>query len=50
MRAVKLATAIKELISNSTIRIKAEDLGAKIRQETGVGNAIAVIQDIMKCA
>ncbi len=46
----KLSTAIKDVISNPIIRQNAEDLGEKIRQEDGIGNAIAIIEEIMKNA
>ena len=48
LTAEKLAAAIKDVISNPTIRQKAEDLGAKVRHEDGIGNAVALIEGIMK--
>ena len=47
LNADKLATALKNAISNPDIRRKAEDVGKKIRQEDGIGNSIAVIEKIM---
>ncbi len=44
----KLATAIKRAVSNPVISRNAEELGAKVRHEDGVGNAIAIIEGIMK--
>jgi sterol 3beta-glucosyltransferase len=46
----KLATAIEDVTSNPAIRSKAEDLGGKIRSEDGIGNAVKVIERIMKSA
>jgi len=43
----KLATAIKDTISNPDIQRKAKDIGEKIRKEDGIGNAVAVIEKIM---
>ena len=43
----KLATAIKETLSNPDIQRKAKDIGEKIRKEDGIGNAVAVIEKIM---
>ena len=50
LTAEKLAAAIKEVISNPNIRQKAEALGAKVRHEDGIGNAVALIEGIMKSA
>jgi sterol 3beta-glucosyltransferase len=46
LTAEKLATAIKNAISDRDIQRKAEDIGKKIRQEDGIGNAIAIIEKI----
>jgi sterol 3beta-glucosyltransferase len=48
LTADKLAASIKDVISNPAIRRKAEAIGEKIRQENGIGNAIAIIEGIMK--
>lgn len=50
LTAEKLATAIKNVLSNPDIKRKAEDIGKKIRQEDGIGNAIAVIEKIIMSA
>lgn len=50
LTAERLATAIKVVISNPIIRQRAEDLGAKVRHEDGIGNATAIIERIMKNA
>lgn len=46
LTADKLAKAIKEVISNTDIKRKAQEIGEKIRQEDGVGNAVAIIETI----
>lgn len=43
-----LAAAITETVSNASMRQKAETLGAQIRQEDGIGNAIAIIEKVMQ--
>lgn len=43
----KLATAISDVISNPLIRRKTEELGEKVRNEDGIGNSIAMIEEIM---
>ncbi|BHH85679.1 glycosyltransferase [Desulforhopalus sp. 52FAK] len=43
-----LAAAIKHAISNLDLLTNAEEIGQKIRHEDGVGNAVAVIEKIMK--
>ncbi|MEJ2157153.1 MAG: hypothetical protein P8X96_17600 [Desulfobacteraceae bacterium] len=48
LTADKLATAIKETISNPDIQRKAEDIGEKIRQEDGIGSAVTVIEEIIR--
>lgn len=44
----RLAAAIKEAISNPDLLKNAEEIGKKIRQEDGVGNAVVVIEKLMK--
>ncbi len=46
----QLAEAIKDAISHPDLLNKAEEIGRKIRQEDGVGNAVDVIERIMKDA
>ena len=48
LTAEKLAAAIKEVMSNQDIRKRAEDLGEQICREDGIGNAVAIIEKIMK--
>jgi sterol 3beta-glucosyltransferase len=42
----RLAQAIQETVTNQTIRQYAANLGAKIRMEDGVSNAVAVIEKL----
>ncbi|NES43877.1 MAG: glycosyltransferase family 1 protein, partial [Moorea sp. SIO2C4] len=44
LTAEKLATAIREVTTNQTIRQNAEALGKQIRDEDGIANAIAIIE------
>ncbi len=48
LTADQLAAAIKDAVSNPDIYKKAEEIGKRIRQEDGVGNAMDVIEMIMK--
>ncbi len=48
LTAGQLATAITEAISNPDLLENAEEIGKKIRQENGVGNAVDVIEKIMR--
>lgn len=48
LNADALAAAIAEATSNATMRAKAEALGAAIREEDGVCNAVEAIQKRMK--
>lgn len=48
LTADQLAAAIKEAISDPDLLKKAEELGKKIRHEDGIGNAMVVIEKIMK--
>ena len=41
-----LAQAIREVTGNSDMRDKAEALGARLRAEDGIGNAIAIIETL----
>lgn len=41
-----LAKAIQQAVTDSSMIEKAADLGAKIRAEDGIGNAVAAIQDV----
>lgn len=50
LTADKLSTAINVAISNPDIQGEAENIGEKIRHEDGIGNAVAVIEEIMKNA
>ncbi len=50
LTAEQLAAAIKEAKSNPDLVKKAEEIGGKIRQQDGIGNAITVIEQIMKDA
>ncbi|MCA9882105.1 MAG: glycosyltransferase family 1 protein [Anaerolineae bacterium] len=43
----RLAEAITEVTTNTSMRQKAEALGEKIRGEDGIGNAIAIIEQVM---
>ncbi|MBD2359075.1 glycosyltransferase family 1 protein [Tolypothrix sp. FACHB-123] len=42
----RLAQAIQQAVTNKTIRQRAANLGAKIRDEDGIANAVSVIQEI----
>lgn len=44
----QLAAAIMAATSNPNLMNKAEEIGYKIRHEDGIGNAVAVIEKIMK--
>ena len=44
----KLALAIEEITTNQVLQKNAETLGAKIRQEDGIKNAIAIMQSLQK--
>lgn len=46
----KLSIAIKDVMSSPHIRRKAEELGENIRNEDGIGNAIAMLEEITKNA
>ncbi len=48
LTADKLAAAIKEAVSNPDFHKRAGLIGKKIRQEDGVGNAVTVIEKILK--
>jgi UDP:flavonoid glycosyltransferase YjiC (YdhE family) len=41
----RLAQAIQEVFSDEHMRQRAAEMGAKIRKEDGVGNAVKIIQD-----
>lgn len=45
LTAEKLATGIQTLVSNGEIQRKAAELGAKIRAEDGVGNAVRILTE-----
>jgi sterol 3beta-glucosyltransferase len=40
----KLAQAIQEAVTNTTMRQRAAELGAKIQAEDGIANAVEIIQ------
>ncbi|MBZ0298047.1 MAG: glycosyltransferase, partial [Anaerolineae bacterium] len=44
----RLATAIEHMISDQAMRQRAAELGVKLQQEDGVGNAVAAFQDILQ--
>lgn len=46
LTAAKLATAIQQVISDRAMQQRAAELGAKIQAETGVANAVAIVQDL----
>lgn len=48
LTAEKLAEAIHEAVSNRAMRQSAADLGAKIRAEDGVANAVKIITELEK--
>lgn len=48
LTAERLAQAIQKAVTDQTMRQRAADLGAKIRNEDGIANAVAVIQEIEK--
>ena len=48
LTAEKLAEAILEVTTNQVIRQNAENLGKKIRQEEGIKNAIAIIENVAR--
>ena len=48
MTVEKLATAIREVTMDQSIRQNAEALGKKIRHEDGIANAIAIIERVGK--
>ncbi|MAU09440.1 MAG: UDP-glucose--sterol glucosyltransferase [Anaerolineaceae bacterium] len=48
LTADSLAAAVTEVTNNVSMRQKAETLGAQIRQEDGIGNAIAIIEKVLK--
>ena len=48
LTAARLVAAIKDAISNPDLLIRAEEIGKRIRQEDGIGNAVDVIEKIMK--
>ncbi len=50
LTADQLAAAVKNAISSPDLLKKAEEIGNKIRQEDGVGNAVDVIEKIIKDA
>jgi UDP:flavonoid glycosyltransferase YjiC (YdhE family) len=43
----RFAAAIETAVSDSGMRHRAAELGSKIRQEDGVANAVACIQQIL---
>jgi len=47
LTADKLARAIVEVTSNAEMQQKAEELGARIRQEDGIGEAVKVIEGML---
>ncbi len=47
LTAVKLAHAIQQAVTDETMRQNAAALGAKIRKEDGLDNAVAIIKQIM---
>ncbi len=47
LNAPRLAAAIREVTTNSSIREAADQLGRKLRREDGVGNAVAFIERIV---
>ncbi|MEA5569004.1 hypothetical protein [Anabaena sp. UHCC 0399] len=46
LTAERLAQAIQKAVTDQTMRQRAADLGAKIRTEDAIANAIAVIEEI----
>ncbi|HEY9641209.1 MAG TPA: glycosyltransferase [Coleofasciculaceae cyanobacterium] len=48
LTAERLAQAIQTAVGDRTMRQRAADLGAKIRSEDGVANAVAIIQRLEK--
>jgi len=46
LTADNLATALREVTSNPSIREKAKTIGEKIQAEDGIGNAVALIEQI----
>lgn len=46
LTAERLAQAIRKAVTDQTMRQRAADLGAKIRAEDGIANAVAIIQEI----
>jgi UDP:flavonoid glycosyltransferase YjiC (YdhE family) len=44
----RLAEAIQRAVTDQTMRQRAADLGAKIRNEDGIARAVAIIQEIEK--
>jgi sterol 3beta-glucosyltransferase len=48
LTAERLAEAIRRAVSDQAVRQRAADLGAKIRAEDGVANAVAIVQEIEK--
>jgi UDP:flavonoid glycosyltransferase YjiC (YdhE family) len=45
LTADQLARAIKEMVYNQTMRQRAASLGATIRAENGVAQAVSLLQD-----
>jgi sterol 3beta-glucosyltransferase len=50
LTAERLAQAITQAVSNTSMRQRASDLGAKIRTEDGIARAVEVIQNLGKPA
>lgn len=48
LNADQLAAAIEDAVSNPGFHKKAAEIGNRIRQEDGIGNALVVIEKIMK--
>jgi sterol 3beta-glucosyltransferase len=44
----RLATAIHQVVTDRSMRQRAADLGAKIRAEDGIANAVAIVHEIEK--
>jgi sterol 3beta-glucosyltransferase len=44
----RLAAAIRTMIGDAEMKAKATALGAQIRQETGVANAVKAVNEILR--
>jgi UDP:flavonoid glycosyltransferase YjiC (YdhE family) len=50
LTADSLAQAMREAVTNTRIRQRAAELGAKIQDENGLGNAVAFIEEYTRAA